>query len=109
MNITVNNWSIEEQLLTPYDENGNPTAIPATIKTQYGMDAVEAIDTLQKTSYFAEDVRANLQALLTCINTNCAETLGGTFSISQTATEKVFGFTFAPNTEPDVEQTNEGE
>lgn len=100
MNIEVNNWSMEEQLLTPY-ENGNPTSIPATIKTQYGMDAVEAIDTLQKTCYFADDVRANLQALLTCINTNCAETLGGTFSISDTATDKVFEFTFTPNTEPE--------
>ena len=100
MNIEVNNWSMEEQLMTPYD-NGNPTSIPATINTQYGMDAVEAIDTLQKTSYFAEDVRANLQALLTCVNTNCAETLGGTFGISETATDKVFSFTFTPNTEPE--------
>ena len=104
MNITVNNWSMEEQLLTPY-EDGNPTSIPATIKTQYGMDAVEAIDTLQKTCYFADDVHANLQALLTCINTNCAETLGGTFAISETATDKVFAFSFTPNVEP----TNEGE
>lgn len=109
MNIEVNNWSIEEQLLTPYDANGNPTAVPAKISTQYGMDAVEAIDTLQKTCYFADDVKANLQALLTCINTNCSETLGGTFSISETATDKVFAFTFTPNTEPDVEPTNEGE
>ena len=108
MNITVNNWSMEEQLLTPYVD-GNPTSIPATIKTQYGMDAVEAIDTLQKTCYFADDVKANLQALLTCVNTNCAETLGGTFAISDTATDKVFAFTFTPNTEPDVEPTNEGE
>jgi hypothetical protein len=104
MNITVNNWSMEEQLMTPYDD-GNPTSIPATIKTQYGMDAVEAIDTLQKTCYFADDVKANLQALLTCINTNCAETLGGTFAISETATDKVFAFSFTPNVEP----TNEGE
>ena len=104
MNIEVNNWSIEEQLMTPY-EDGNPTSIPATIKTQYGMDAVEAIDTLQKTCYFADDVHANLQALLTCINTNCAETLGGTFAISETATDKVFAFSFTPNVEP----TNEGE
>ncbi len=48
-NIDVDNWSIEEQLLTPYDENGNPTSIPATIKTQYGMDAVEEIDTIKHT------------------------------------------------------------
>jgi len=104
MNIEVNNWSMEEQLMTPY-KDGNPTSIPATIKTQYGMDAVEAIDTLQKTCYFADDVKANLQALLTCINTNCAETLGGTFAISETATDKVFAFSFTPNVEP----TNEGE
>lgn len=108
MNIEVNNWSMEEQLMTPYVD-GNPTSIPATIRTQYGMDAVEAIDTLQKTCYFAEDVHANMQALLTCINTNCSETLGGTFGISETATDKVFEFTFTPNTEPDVEPTNEGE
>ena len=108
MNIEVNNWSMEEQLMTPYVD-GNPTSIPATIMTQYGMDAVEAIDTLQKTCYFADDVRANLQALLTCINTNCAETLGGTFAISDTVTDKVFEFTFTPNAEPDVEPTNEGE
>lgn len=100
MNIEVNNWSMEEQLITPYD-NGNPTSIPATIKTQYGMDAVEAIDTLQKTSYFADDVHANLQALLTCINTNCSTVLGGTFAVSDTATEKVFSFTFTPNEEPE--------
>lgn len=48
-NIEVNNWSIEEQLLTPYDENGNPTAVPAKISTQYGMDAVEEIDTIKHT------------------------------------------------------------
>ena len=109
MNIEVNNWSMEEQLMTPYVD-GNPTSIPATIKTQYGMDAVEAIDTLQKTCYFADDVKANLQALLTCINTNCSETLGGTFSIGDPDEDsKVFTFTFTANTEPDVEPTNEGE
>lgn len=47
-NIEVDNWSIEEQLLTPY-EDGNPTAIPATISSQYGMDAVEEIDTIKHT------------------------------------------------------------
>lgn len=48
-NIDVDNWSIEEQLLTPYDENGNPTAVPAKISTNYGMDAVEEIDTIKHT------------------------------------------------------------
>jgi hypothetical protein len=43
--------------------------------------------------------------MLSCINTNCAETLGGTFSVSDTDTDKVFEFTFTPNVEP----TNEGE
>jgi hypothetical protein len=110
MNIEVNNWSMEEQLMTPYVD-GNPTSIPATISTKYGMDAVEQIDTLNKTCYFANDVKDNLQALLTCINTNCSETLGGTFSIGDPTQEdsKVFTFTFTPNTEPDVEPTNEGE
>ena len=108
MYIEVNNWSMEEQLMTDYVD-GNPTSIPATISTRYGMDAVEQIDTLNKTCYFADDVKANLQALLTCINTNCAETLGGTFSIGDPTQEdsKVFTFTFTANTEPDVEQNNE--
>ena len=48
LNINVNNWSIEEQMLTPY-EDGNPTAVPAKISTQYGMDAVEEIDTIKHT------------------------------------------------------------
>lgn len=106
MNIDVNNWSMEEQLMTPYDEQTNqPTSIPATIKTQYGMDAVEAIDTLQKTTYTVIEVHDNLAALLACVNTNCSEVLGGTFAVSDTATDKLFEFTFTPNVEP----TNEGE
>lgn len=108
LQMQVDNWSMEEQLVPNYD-NGNPTSIPATVNTIYSIDAVEALDTLNKNCYFADDVKANMQALLTCINTNCSETLGGTFSISETATNKVFAFSFTPNTEPDVEPTNEGE
>lgn len=98
MNITVNNWSMEEQWITPY-ENGNPTSIPATINTQYSMDAVNAIDTLQKNTYTETDIYNNISALLSSINTNCGTVLGGTFSVSDTATDKVFTFTFTPNEE----------
>lgn len=108
LRMQVNNWSMEEQNVTPYVD-GQPTAIPATISTVYAIDAVEQLDTLQKTSYFADDVRANLQAMLTCINTNCSTVLGGTFAVSDTATDKVFDFTFTPNVEPEVEPENEGE
>jgi hypothetical protein len=96
-NIEVNNWSIEEQLITDYDEQGNPTSIPATIQTKYSIDAVEAIKTLEKSSYFESDIHDNLQAMLTCINTYCASVLGGQFSISETATNKLFNFTFTAN------------
>lgn len=108
LQMQVNNWSMEEQLVTDYD-NGNPTSIPATVNTIYSIDAVEALDTLQKTAYFEDDVHANLSLLLNTINTNCSTVLGGTFSVSDTATDKRFSFTFTPNAEPDVEPTNEGE
>lgn len=111
MNINVNNWSMEEQLLPDYVDD-NPTSVPAKISTIYSIDAVAAIDELQKKSYFEGDVHDNLQAMLACINTNCSTILGGTFGISSTATNKLFEFSFTPtestNTN-DVEPTTEGE
>lgn len=101
----VDNWGTEQQLVTPY-EDGNPTSIPATLSTIYSMDAVEAIDTLQKTTYTETEVHDNLAAMLACVNTNCSEVLGGTFAVSDTATDKVFDFTFTPNAEP-TENSNE--
>lgn len=99
INMEVDNWGIEQQLVTPYVD-GNPTSVPATLSTIFSMDAVEAIDTLQKTTYTEAEVHDNLAALLACVNTNCSEVLGGTFAVSDTATDKVFEFTFTPNPEP---------
>lgn len=52
------------------------------------------------------DVHDNLQAMLTCINTNCASVLGGQFSISETATNKLFNFTFTANTSTNLTEEN---
>ncbi len=99
LNMQVNNWGIEQVEVTSYS-NGIPTSCAPTVETLYGVDVVEQLDTIDKEGIDVDALHANLNALVSCINTNCGEVLGGTISVSDTATDKVFAFTFTPNAEP---------
>jgi hypothetical protein len=106
VNLNVDNWSMEEQLMTDYDVQGNPTSVPATIKTKYSIDAVEAIKTLEESSYFESDIHDNFAALIAKINEKCASVLGGTLSISDSATNKLFTFGFTENASTNSTEEN---
>jgi hypothetical protein len=99
MGFRCDNWSMEEQRVAPYAD-GSPTSVAATMVAVYPMDAVEAIDTLEKTTLTAQEFHDNMAALLAVVNENCSAILGGTFAVSDTSTDKVFGFTFTANTTP---------
>lgn len=112
VNLNVDNWSMEEQLVADYDEQGNPTSVPATIQTKYSIDAVEAIKTLednvadlQEATYTETEVRVTFGNLLDEINTNCSSILGGTFSIVN-PTGKTLTFTFTGNASTNSTEEN---
>lgn len=97
LNILVDNWSTEEEVIADPEASGDPNSCAATLDIIYGIDAAEQLDTLNKEGILTGDLKANLEALLGVINTNCAEALGGTLSISENPTDKVYTFTFTPN------------
>ena len=105
VNYIVNNWGIERQLPTPSD--GDPTSIPAEVSIRYTIDATEQLDTIDKAGIFAEDLKANLQALLTVVNAHLETAMGGTIAIGSTPVDKVYPFTFVPSEEPEPEQEGE--
>ena len=96
LNILVNNWSTEEEIIAAPEASGDPNSCSATLDIIYGIDAAEQLDTINQSGIFTGDLKANLSALLGVINTNCAEALGGTLSISENPTDKVYTFTFTP-------------
>lgn len=107
VNINVDSWSMEEQLMTDY-VNGNPTSVPATIQTKYSIDAVEAIKTLEEITYTETEVRTIFGNLLTCLNGEFSEELGGTFVIKDNVppTPKVFDFEFVENASTNSTEEN---
>lgn len=106
VNLNVDNWSMEEQLITDYDEQGNPTSVPATIQTKYSIDAVEEIKTLKEITYTETEVRATFGNLLECINENCSSVLGGTFAIDPEVSGKTLDFTFTENASTNSTEEN---
>lgn len=97
LNILVDNWSTEEEIIAAPEASGDPNSCAATLDILYGIDAAEQLDTINQSGIFTTDLKANLEALLGVINTNCAEALGGTLSISENPSDKVYSFTFTPN------------
>jgi hypothetical protein len=97
LNILVNNWGTEQQVVADPEASGDPNSCPATLDIKYGIDAAEQLDTINQSGIFTDDLKANLSALVGVLNTNCATALGGTISISENPVDKVYTFTFTPN------------
>ena len=99
LNILVDNWSTEEEIIAAPEASGDPNSCAATLDILYGIDAAEQLDTINQSGIFTTDLKANLSALIGVINTNCAEALGGTLAISENPTDKVYSFIFTPAAE----------
>ncbi len=97
--IQADNWGIE--IIEPQNEEGEPMEICApTVDIIYPMNAVEVIKTVQDDGIFTAELRANLQGLVSLVNEKLGTAMGGTISISDVPTDKVFSYTFTPSAEP---------
>ena len=97
----VNNWGLER--IIPQNTSEGPVTAPPDISVKYAIDAQEQLDTIRTSGIFAEDLKANISALLSVVNEHLSETMGGTIAIGSTPTDKVYPFTFVPNPEPEPE------
>lgn len=105
MQYLADNWGTERVIVQEAGTGETePVSCAPILGILYAMDAVEEIDTLKTNGVMMSDLKGNIDTLLVALNQALAGI--GTITVGETATDKVFSFTFTPAA-PEPEPTNE--
>lgn len=104
VSLEIDNWGIERAI--PQNDESLVTSAPEA-SILYAVDVAEEINTIHDSGIFAEDLKANLNAVLAVVNEKLGTAMGGTISLGANPVDKVYPVIFTPTPEP--EPSNEGE
>jgi hypothetical protein len=96
VSLEIDNWGIERAI--PQNDESLVTSAPE-VSILYAVDAAEELDTIRTSGIFAEDLKANINALLAVVNEKLATAMGGTISLGSTPVDKVYPVIFTPTPE----------